>query len=114
MANYETAPLIHHSCDKNKFINKANGFIVIPDIVYSAICKQLDSKKGAQLKLLLFYIGCAEGFGVPLRTVMERLGFTRDGYYRARAGLQELGWITITDTQIIINYNEIVNSLELP
>lgn len=61
---------------------------MLPELMYDKICKQIDSKCGAQLKLILFFIGCGESFRIPLKTIIDRIGLSKDSYYHARDGLE--------------------------
>lgn len=109
MPNYEQAPILINK----KPPGQGAGFLQIDNAVYAAVCKGVGRKYKAGL-LMLWYIGQADGFRIPAKTVMDVFGFKRkDDYYSTRRDLVDLGFIDVVDTDTIrINYDNILKGQE--
>jgi len=71
----------------------------------------LGDRDMAQLKIMLFLTGNAEGFRVAEKTIMSRCNISESGYKTARKKLIEKGWIKlIPGEEIIVNYKAIYAS----
>ena len=90
---------------------KSWGFAMRPHELESILFNLIDTRNVVQLKVMLFLTGNAEGYQLVQANTLERLGISKDPYYKARAALEERGWITVKDdrdkTYIMINYDKI-------
>lgn len=104
MGRYDQAP---------KLVNKKpkldGNTIMISNEMYSAIFNAVGRKYQAGA-LMVWLIGQADGFGVALKTVSDALGMDKNGYYKSRAALEELGFITADGDNITIHYNKILGN----
>ena len=104
MGRYDQAP---------KLVNKKpkldGNTIMISNEMYSAIFNAVGRKYQAGA-LLVWLIGQADGFGIALKTVSDALGMDKNGYYKSRAALEELGFITVDGDNITIHYNKILGN----
>ena len=104
MGRYDQAP---------KLVNKKpkldGNTIMISNEMYSAIFNAVGRKYQAGA-LMVWLIGQADGFGVALKTVSDALGMDKNGYYKSRAALEELGFITANGDNITIHYNKILGN----
>ena len=104
MGRYDQAP---------KLVNKKpkldGNTIMISNEMYSAIFNAVGRKYQAGA-LMVWLIGQADGFGVALKTVSDALGMDKNGYYKSRAALEELGFITTDGDSITIHYNKILGN----
>ena len=105
MGRYDQAPRL-----VNKKPKMDNNIIMISNEMYSAIFNAVGRKYQAGA-LMVWLIGQADGFGVALETVKNALGMDKNGYYKSRSALEELGFITVVDGgNITINYNKILGN----
>lgn len=104
MGRYDQAP---------KLVNKKpkldGNTIMISNEMYSAIFNAVGRKYQAGA-LMVWLIGQADGFGIALKTVSDALGMDKNGYYKSRAALEELGFITVDGDNITIHYNKILGN----
>lgn len=92
----------------NKKPKVSNNHIQIDNKVFTSIVTKL-GKSPKQALLLIWFIGQADGFKIAKKTVCDALGLKREqSYYDFRAGLEEKGFITVTDNSITINYDVIL------
>lgn len=104
MGRYDQAPKL-----VNKKPKMDNNIIMISNEMYSAIFNAVGRKYQAGA-LMVWLIGQADGFGVALKTVSDALGMDKNGYYKSRAALEELGFITVDGDSITIHYNKILGN----
>lgn len=104
MGRYDQAPKL-----VNKKPKMDNNIIMISNEMYSAIFNAVGRKYQAGA-LMVWLIGQADGFGIALKTVSDALGMDKNGYYKSRAALEELGFITADGDSITIHYNKILGN----
>lgn len=107
MPNYDQAPKIKNNGLKDRRSKELPGYSNRSTLLEEKIMQGIDSRQGVALKVMLFLTGNAEGFGIALKTITERLNITKTAYYSARKYLTELGWITCTKDEIVVNYDVI-------
>ena len=107
MPNHNQAPKIRNNGVKDRRSKELPGYSNRSTLLEEKIMQGIDSRQGVALKVMLFLTGNAEGFGIALKTITERLNITQTAYYNARKYLVELGWITCTKDAIIVNYDVI-------
>ena len=107
MPNYDQAPKIRNNGLKDRRSKELPGYSNRSTLLEEKIMQGIDSRQGVALKVMLFLTGNAEGFGVALKTITERLNVSQSAYYKARDWLEEKGWIKCTKEEIIINYDVI-------
>lgn len=111
MANYNQAPAIKYNGEKMKDTKKMGKAIRTHELEMALMCG-LGAKDMAQLKIMLFLTGNAEGFQVAEKTICERCNISESGYKTARKKLEEKGWITLNKSkELVVNYNVIYKSL---
>ena len=108
MPNMNQAPELKYNGDKMKE-NKGWGKAIRTHELETAIMNGLGPKDMAMLKVMLFLTGNAEGFAVAEKTICDRCNISESGYKTARKKLADMGWITHSDGQIVVNYNTILN-----
>lgn len=106
----EQAPKIKVSGEK--FLKEQTwGRAIRPHELETIFFNLIDSKNVAQLKLMLFLTGNAEGYKLIKEATIARLGVTVNPYYNARRALAEKGWISVEvkgdSTYIVVNYDKI-------
>ena len=94
----------------NKF-NQNRGFYQIPQEAADIIFKEF-ARQPAFLRLMLVLVGTEPGFGLSLKWVLERTGMTQKTYYETRDKLEEMGWLTCEDNQVIVNYDKLYGRVE--
>lgn len=108
MSNINQAPKIKYNGEKNRD-TKGWGKAIRTHELEAALMNGLGERDMAQLKVMLFLTGNAEGYGVAEKTIMERCKISESGYKNARKKLIEKGWITLVASQfIIVNYDVIL------
>lgn len=107
MPNMNQAPLLKYNGDKMKD-NKNWGKAIRTHELEAAIMNGLGPKDMAMLKVMLFLTGNADGFAVAEKTICERCNISESGYKNARKKLADMGWITHSNGEIIVNYNTIL------
>jgi len=107
MPNYNQAPKIRNNGLKDRRSEELPGYSNRSTLLEDRLMRGIDSRQAAALKVMLFLTGNAEGFGVALKTITERLNITQTAYYNARKYLEGLGWITCTNDEIVVNYDVI-------
>jgi len=107
MPNYDQAPKIKYNGVKDRRSEDLPGYSNRSALLEEKIMQGIDGKHAVALRVMLFLTGNAEGFGVALKTITERTNISQSAYYKARDWLEEKGWITCTDTEIIVNYDVI-------
>ena len=73
----------------------------------------LSGKSGNAIKIMIVLLGTKKdaGFGVSQKWIMNRTGIpSAQSYYNARKELEKLGWITVEDNNLYINYDNIRKS----
>lgn len=105
MGRYDQAPRLI-----NKKPKMDSNIIMISNEMYTAIFNAVGRKYQAGA-LMVWLIGQADGFGIALETVKSALGMDKNGYYKSRSALEELGFIMVIDGgSITINYNKILGN----
>ena len=108
--NLEQAPRIKNNGEK-KLKNSKNGFAMRPHDLETILFNLIDTRNVVQLKVMLFVTGNAEGYSLVQEVTLQRLGISKDSYYKARKALVKRGWLSIEEnkdkTYIIVNYDKI-------
>lgn len=86
----------------NKTKPRGNCYI-LPQETMDYIFDTIEGKNGNAIKLIIVLLGTKEGFGISTSWICQRTGMQKTAYYRARDYLAEIGLITITDKEIIVN-----------
>ena len=107
MPNFNQAPKIKNNGIKDRRGETLTGYTQRSLLLEEKIAQGIDGKHFVAYKVMMFLTGNAEGFSVAQETIMERMNITKSAYYDARKYLVEKGWISITDTEIIVNYDAI-------
>lgn len=112
MANLQQAPVLQAEGVKNRDGNGWGKAIRTHELEMAIMCG-LGERDMAQLKIMLFLTGNAEGFQVAEKTIMERCNISESGYKTARKKLVEKGWITcVSGKSITVNYDVIYNQMK--
>ena len=99
--------------DGNKFDGHKPGepgyeFSQIPNRLLSYVMRNIDGNCGNRLKLMIFLMGCGEGFELHEKTILNRTGMSQSSYSLARDWLDKNYFITYkkscTDATIKVNY----------
>lgn len=99
--------------DGDKFNNHKPGnpgyeFSQIPNRLLSFVMRQIPGNCGNRLKLMIFLMGCAEGFEIHEKTILKRTGMAQSAYSEARKWLVEAGFISYKpgtqNPKIKVNY----------
>lgn len=107
------APLLKVNGDKWNYRgpraqDNPDGYLFgqIPKVLQRYINQTLTGNHGNILKLITLFIETKENeFRVSKAWVLEETGMAQDKYYKARADLEAMGWITCEDDMIYINYD---------
>ena len=103
MGRYDQAPKL---VNKKPKLN-GNTIMISNDVFISIMNKKDITPK--QALLLIWLVGQADGFGVAKETATKAMGLKEhQGYYKLRRGLEKAGYLDVTDTSIIINYDKIL------
>lgn len=91
------APII--KADGNKFDGHKPGdpgyeFSQIPNRLLSYVMREIPGNCGNRLKLMIFLMGCGEGFEIHEKTILNRTGMTQSSYSQARDWLDKNYFIT--------------------
>lgn len=99
--------------DGDKFDNHKPGasgyeFSQIPNRLLSFVMRQIPGNCGNRLKLIIFLMGCGEGFEIHEKTILQRTGMAQSAYSEARKWLVEEGFISYKpgtkNPKIKVNY----------
>jgi len=108
MANYNQAPKLHHSVDKEDIVAACgNNFYMIPQLLGDIINHKL-ANSSAQMRIMYVLIGTKEGFGLSEQWMLDRTGLTHSRYIEARNNLKKRGWLIHKEGSITINYAAIL------
>lgn len=91
------APRIKSDGDKfdgHKAGEKGYEFSQIPHRLLSYVMRSIDGNSGNRLKLMIFLMGCGDGFEIHEKTVLNRTGMSQSSYSQARDWLDEHYFIT--------------------
>jgi len=99
--------------DGDKFDKHEKGkpgyeFCQIPNRLLSYVMTAIPGNCGNRLKLMIFLMGCGEGFEIHEKTILKRTGMSQSAYSEARKWLNAVGFITYrpstTNPTIKVNY----------
>ena len=109
MANTKQAPILHHSYSKQQvIIDTKSNFYQVPQSLADIIFKQFP-RDISVVKLMIVLVGTKEGFGLSKKWVMDRTQITEKTYYQARQKLLDIGWLELSENNILtINYDAIL------
>lgn len=94
--------------DNHKPGETGYGFTQIPNPLLAYVMRQIPGKCGNRLKLMVFLMGCGEGFEIHEKTVLQRTGMSQSAYSEARKWLDAQGFISYKpgskNPKIKVNY----------
>ena len=99
--------------DGDKFDGHKSGeagyeFAQIPNRLLAYVMRSIPGNCGNRLKLMIFLMGCGEGFEIHEKTILKRTGMSQSAYSEARNWLDENYFITYKkgckDASIKVNY----------
>ena len=83
-------------------------FCQIPNRLLAYVMREIDGNSGNRLKLMIFLMGCGDGFEIHEKTIMKRTGMSQSSYNQARDWLDKNYFITYkkgcNDATIKVNY----------
>ena len=91
------APKITYDGDKFDFHKGGETgyeFCQIPNRLLSFVMNEIQGNCGNRLKLIIFLMGCGEGFEIHEKTILKRTGMSQSAYSEARKWLNDEGFIT--------------------
>ena len=113
------APRIKSDGDKfngHKAGEKYYEFSQIPNRLLSYVMRNIEGNCGNRLKLMIFLMGCGEGFEIHERTILNRTGMSQSAYSQARDWLDKNGFITYkkscSNAIIKVNYAYMWSEIE--
>ena len=105
------APRIKNDGDKfdgHKPGEAGYEFAQIPNRLLAYVMRNIDGNCGNRLKLMIFLMGCGEGFEIHEKTILNRTGMSQSSYSQARDWLDKNYFITYKkgckDAIIKVNY----------
>lgn len=102
-----SAPELRFNGEKVQDNEATNQTYQIPQRLADIINNELGNSS-AQLRVMYVLVGTKEGFRISEKWICERTGLSPTSYRRARADLENIGWITHTQYEsITINFDEI-------
>lgn len=113
MANYLQAPTLIH---KGKKLKGNTIYWQLPQDLMAYVFNELDTKSGAQIKLMCLLLGTAGNgsFSVSEKFVTDTCNISEQGYKTARKALVNRGWIThdTKNQKIIVNIDMMYKAIE--
>lgn len=89
-------------------LSKKDSKIIISNEWYAIVYNALPPREYKAGALLIWLMGQSTGFLIPWKTAARAIGETNSSnYYKVRKKLEDWGYITVEDGNLIINYEEI-------
>lgn len=113
MGNMNQAPKLVHSGEKELIIDgKREGFIGIPNSLFSFICNELGDSS-SRLRLMFLLIGTGPNWGVSNKWVEDTIGVSKSSYNGARKYLiEQKKWLRLDGGQLIVDFDKIHEDME--
>lgn len=107
MPNLNQAPELVYNGNKDQK-SKGWGKAIRTHELESAIMCGLGDRDFAMMKIMLFLTGNAPGFLIAEKTICDRCNISEVGYKKARKKLIDMGWLSLKDSKIIVNFDNIM------